>query len=219
MPSKLNLLIVGAGGFGREVHEMLWDVFAPDEYQFKGFLASDNQTLKAAGLVDVEFLGDPTEYSPAPDDRFLMAVGYMDARRSLYESITSRGGQFASFVHPKSLIASTAKIGNGAVIYPFAIVSNASVLDECIHLNYFASIGHDCKLGKYCLMAPYATLNGFVTLDSEVYVSTHGTVAPGKSVGYQSKVSANSAAMQDVPDGAIVFGVPGRQVAGVTRSS
>jgi acyl-[acyl carrier protein]--UDP-N-acetylglucosamine O-acyltransferase len=136
----------------------------------------------------------------------------MDARREIYESITNRGGTFASFVHPKALVASTARIAAGAVIYPFAIVSNASSLEECVHLNYFASVGHDCRLGKYCLMAPYATLNGFVTLADEVYVSTHGTVAPGRSVGRKSKISANSAAMRDVSDGAIVFGVPGRQV-------
>ena len=218
MHDKRDLLIVGAGGFGRELHEMLWDVFPEEKFNFKGFLATSDQSLKDAGM-DVNFLGDPMDYPPAPNDRFLMAVGYMDARRTLYESITERGGQFISFVHPKALIASTATIGNGAVIYPFAIVSNASTIGECVHLNYFASVGHDCGLGKYCLLAPYATLNGFVKLSDEVYVSTHGTVAPGRSVGHRSKISANSAAMQDVPDGAIVFGVPGRQVAGVTHFS
>lgn len=211
MSDQLSILIVGAGGFGRELHEMLWQAFSPEQYRFKGFLAHDDKSLKAAGL-NVDFYGDPQEYTPQPNDRFLMAVGYMDARRDIFETLTDRGGKFASFVHPKAVIASTADIGVGAVIYPFAIVSNASTLDECVHLNYFASVGHDCRLGKYCLMAPYATLNGFVTLADEVYVSTHGTVAPGRSVGHRAKISANSAAMQNVSDGAIVFGVPGKQV-------
>ncbi|MCA9215552.1 MAG: acetyltransferase [Planctomycetales bacterium] len=217
MSDKLNLVIVGAGGFGRELYEMLWAAFSPAKHDFKGFLAQSDQSLNDAGL-DVPFLGDPLEYNPEPDDRFLMAIGYMDARRTLYESLTSRGGTFASFVHPKALVASTAEIGPGAVIYPFAVVSNASVLDDCTHLNYYASAGHDCKIGKYCLLAPYATLNGFVTLEDGVYISTHGVVAPGKTVGRDSKVSAGSCAMQDVTNGAIVFGVPGRQVRGMTHA-
>ena len=109
------------------------------------------------------------------------------------------------------MIASTAQIGEGAVIYPFAIVSNCSNLTGFVHLNYFSSVGHDCKLGEYCLLAPYATLNGFVQLEDDVYVSTHATVAPGRTVGQHSKISANSAAMRDVPPRSFVYGVPGKQ--------
>jgi len=38
----------------------------------------------------------------------------------------------------------------------------------------------------------------------------HASVAPGKTVGAWTKVSANSACQADVPAGSIVFGVPGR---------
>jgi serine acetyltransferase len=61
-------------------------------------------------------------------------------------------------------------------------------------------------------LAPYGTLNGFVQLDDEVYISTHGTVAPGKRLGRRCKLSANSACMQDADEGMLIFGVPGRQV-------
>ena len=209
--SKRNLLIVGAGGFGRELFEMLWDVFPTEEYQFKGFLAQNDDSLKAAGLQE-PFLGDPAEYEPEPNDYFLMAIGFMDVRRTLFDAIKARGGRFLSFVHPRAYVASSATIGEGAVIYPFATVSNASVLDASVHLNYYASVGHDCNVGRHCLLAPYATLNGFVKLADEVYIATHGTVAPGKSVGPGSKISAGSTAMQDVANNTIVFGVPGRQV-------
>lgn len=110
------------------------------------------------------------------------------------ETLTSKGGQFATFVHPLARVAKTAQIGEGAVIYPFAVVSNQSELAPHVHLNYYASVGHDCRLGRYVLLAPYATLNGFVHLADEVYVSTHATfVAPGRKLGYRSKISAISA--------------------------
>lgn len=208
---KEKIIIVGAGGFGRELYDMLWDVFDQNTHEFKGFLAQDDSSLTQAGL-ELPWLGDPEEYEPSEQDRFLMAIGYMDVRRRVYETLRQRGAEFPPFIHPRSLIASTAKIGPGAVIYPFATVSNGSVLNDDVHLNYYASAGHDCQLGKHCLLAPYATLNGFVELADEVYLATHATVAPGKKIGYRSKLSSNSAAMQDVPENQIVFGVPGRQV-------
>jgi sugar O-acyltransferase (sialic acid O-acetyltransferase NeuD family) len=207
----MNLLIVGAGGFGRELYEMLWDALPRDQYTFKGFLAQDVVDLRPYG-IDAPVLADPEKYRPQSDDRLLLAIGQMDARRRVVESLQARGGQFASFIHPLARVASTARVGNGAVIYPFAVVSNNASLSPHVHLNYYASVGHDCQLGTYCLLAPYGTLNGFVQLADEVYISTHGTVAPGRRLGTRCKLSANSACMQDAADGMLIFGVPGRQV-------
>jgi sugar O-acyltransferase (sialic acid O-acetyltransferase NeuD family) len=211
MSEKLDIVILGAGGFGREMLEMLWQCFPAEQYRFKGFLAQSDASLKTAGL-SAPVLADPESYEPRQGDRFLLGIGEMKARRRTVEAITSKGGVFLSFLHPLARIASTASIGNGAVIYPFAVVSNASKLDEYVHLNYFASVGHDCQVGRYCLLAPYATLNGFVRLKDEAYISTHATVAPGRTIGCRSKLSANSAAMQDAADDVMVFGVPGKQV-------
>ena len=136
----------------------------------------------------------------------------MEVRRRVVETIEAKGGKFESFVHPKAHIASTAEIGMGAVIFPFATVSNQATIAPHVHLNYYASVGHDCRVGRHCLLAPYGTLNGFVTLEDDVYISTHGTVAPGRTMRQGSKLSANSACMQDAEPNTIVFGVPGRHV-------
>lgn len=210
--TKQNIVIVGAGGFARELHEMLWDVYSPEVYQFKGFLGQADAPLEPFGFAGSLLLDDPESYQPADDDRFLLAIGHMAVRRKIVETLAAKQGEFLSFVHPQARIASTARLGQGVVIYPFAVVSNQSHVEPFVHLNYFASVGHDCQVGEYSLLAPYATLNGFVTLEAEAYISTHATVAPGKRVGQRSKISANSACMQDAAADSIVFGVPGRQV-------
>jgi sugar O-acyltransferase (sialic acid O-acetyltransferase NeuD family) len=190
---------------------MLWQGLSRSEYRFKGFLAQEDGRLAELG-VHATILSSPEKYPPRPEDRFLLAIGQMDARRRTVDQLESRGGQFISFIHPQAHLASTAQIGVGAVVYPFSVVSNRARLESHVHLNYYASVGHDGQVGRYCLLAPYATLNGFVTLEDEVYISTHGTVAPGRRIGHRAKVSANSACMQDAPANTLIFGVPGRQV-------
>lgn len=204
---KLDLIIIGAGGFGRELHVMLMDAFSADQYQFKGFLADESNAL-AAQLGPV--VGSPRDYQPQPNDRFLLAIGYMDAREQTTKLIRERGGKFESFIHPQAYIASNATIGAGAVIYPFAVVSNAAIVADQVHLNYYASVGHDCHVGRCCLLAPYATMNGFSALGDHAYMSTHSTVVVAKRVGDRTKISANSTVQQDVPPDCFVHGVPGR---------
>jgi len=205
--AKLDLVVLGAGGFGRELHSMLGDCFSPDDYQFKGFLAeAANDLVEQIGPV----LGSPEEYQPTESDRFLLAIGNMNARERTTNAILERGGKFVSFVHPKACVASTATIGQGVVIYPFAVVSNNARLADQIHLNYYASVGHDVQVGRCSLLAPYATLNGFAVLEDHVSMSTHSTVVVGKRVGTRSKVSANSTVQQDAPPNSFIHGVPGR---------
>ena len=203
----LDLIIIGAGGFGREMHTLLGDVFTSETHRFKGFLA-DRTNPRETKLGPI--LATPEAYQPTATDRFLLAIGDMEPRHRISESLAQRGGLFVSYIHPTAFIARTATIGRGAVIYPYATVSNEAQLDDHVHLNYYASVGHNAKVGCCCLLAPYATLNGFSILEEDVYVSTHATVVVGQRVGARSKISANSAVMRDVPTDSMVFGVPGR---------
>lgn len=205
-----DIVIIGAGGFGRELHEMLWDCFHPDQYRFKGFLANNPRELEGHA-IQAPILARPHEYQPLPEDRFLLAIGNMEARRKTVDALAQRGAQFLTLIHPRAHVAKTATIGSGAVIYPFTAVMNNATIGQMAHLSIYASVGHDASVGRFSLLAPYATLNGFSVVEDEVYLSTHSTVAPERRVGYRSKVSANSAVMRDVPPKCMVHGVPGRQ--------
>ena len=61
----LDLIIIGAGGFGRELLSMLEDVFDPQHYRFKGFLAQDPDALSKFG-VQAPVLADPEIGSNGP---------------------------------------------------------------------------------------------------------------------------------------------------------
>ena len=160
--------------------------------------------------IDVGILSDDDNYKIEENDRFLFAIGNIDAKKRITKNLKERGAQFITLIHKTSVVASNAKIGEGVIICPFVTVSDSVILDDFVLMNFYSSSGHDSKLGKYSILSPYSTTNGFVVLEDEVFLGTHSTVSAYRKIGYKSKVSANSVAMYDVPSHTFVYGVPGK---------
>ena len=87
-----NVIIVGAGGFGREVFHWLQDWIAFDEnrrraFQIKGFLGLDDKELDDFDLP-VGILGYEETYSFEKNDLFVMAVGQPILKRKIANRMT-----------------------------------------------------------------------------------------------------------------------------------
>jgi sugar O-acyltransferase (sialic acid O-acetyltransferase NeuD family) len=205
-----EIVIVGAGGFGREVYLWARESFPTSAYRIKGFLAKSADELVDYSLP-VGILGDEHTYAIQPQDVFLIALGDIDVKKRVTATLQARCATFLTLIHPKAIVAPTAHIGEGTVICPFALVSDHVEIGPFAALNFYASCGHDAKVGTYSILSPYATVGGFAVLENEVYLGPHATVIHRRRVGYRSKISANSTAMSDIPPYTLVYGVPGRQ--------
>lgn len=207
--SVQRILIVGAGGFGREV--LLWarQTWAVHAHLITGFL-SDNTHVRAARDYDLPIISDPATFEPRPGDALLLAIGTPGARRKVAEDLLARGAEFISLVHPTAVVATTASIGLGSIICPGAIVSDCARLGRFTLVNYHASLAHDSFAGDFAVLSPYATLAGNATIAEEVFLGLHASVGPGVAIDPRSKVAANSCALTKVPADSLVIGVPGR---------
>ena len=205
----LNIIIVGAGGFGREVYQWTKNMLIKKDVKIKGFLDPDNKILNDYNF-DVGILGVEDTYKISKNDRFIIGIGEIELKKKVVKKIKDKGGIFLTLIHKTSIVASNVKIGEGVIICPFVTVSDSVILDDFAMLNFYSSCGHDSKIGKYSILSPYSTTNGFVTLEDEVFLGTHSTVSAYRKIGYKSKVSANSVAMYDVPSHTFVYGVPGK---------
>lgn len=206
--SVSRILIVGAGGFGREVLQWVRDAWPDRSAAVAGFLADAPPADHGEDMPPV--IDDPARYVPAPGDGFLLAVGIPDVRRRMAENLMGRGARFLTLVHPTAVVVPAAEIGAGTIICPFAVVSDNTRLGRCVLLNYHSSLGHDSSAGDFAVLSPYATLGGNAHVAEDVFLGMHASVGPGRRVGPRSKVSANSCALADAPADSLVFGAPGR---------
>jgi len=209
---RLDIVVVGAGGFGRELLGWLWDCFSPQDYRVKGFVDDDPTPVPHDG-TEFSVLGSPTDYLPYENDRFLLAIGSVSARRKVVEAMLAKNARFLTMIHPTAVIAPTAIVGTGCVLYPYTLLANAAVLGDFVFLSNYASVGHDARVGRYCNICPYGTLNGAATLEDDVFLGSHVTVGPGVTVRHNSKVSANTAVVKDLPPSNFAFGNPAKVTA------
>lgn len=205
----LNIIIIGAGGFGREVFNWARASFDPGKYMIKGFLSISASDLDGFDM-EVGILGSEDNYLVEVNDRFIFAIGDISKKKLIIDKMKGQGAQFLTMIHPSAIVADTATIGEGVVICPFATVSDRCLVNDFTMMNFYSSCGHDSQIGKYCILSPYATVNGFSILDDEVFMGTHSTVTERKKIGCQTRISANSVAMYDVPPRSFVYGVPGK---------
>jgi len=206
-----RLVIVGAGGFGREVLQWARDAWPDHAGRIAGFLSDDPRRLDGFSTA-LTILGPVASYEKTPGDYLLLGIGVAYSRRMVAERLLARGAEFATLVHPTAVVAESARIGRGSILCPGAIVSDSATLGECVLMNYHASLGHDASAGDFAVLSPYATLGGGATVGGDVFLGLHASVGPGRSVGARSKVSANSCVLSDTPADSIIYGVPGRIV-------
>jgi sugar O-acyltransferase (sialic acid O-acetyltransferase NeuD family) len=209
-----RIVIVGAGGFGREVLQWARHAWPSDAHRIAGFLSADPDKLDGHAPT-LAILGSPADFQPQPSDGLLLAIGIPGVRRLVAEDLLGRGGKFLTMIHPTAIIAESARIDPGAVICPYAIVSDSAQAGRFTLLNYHSSMAHDAVTGEYAVLSPYAALGGGATAGSDSFLGLHATLGPGASLGPRAKIAAQSALLHHAPADALAFGVPARITAGV----
>lgn len=208
-PDIRRILIVGAGGFGREVLQWARDAWPGADSLIAGFLSADPNILHSRDC-GAKVLAHPDQYDPRSGDALLLAIGIPDIRRQVAERLAARGAEFVTLIHPTAIVSSKAVIGTGTIICPGAIVSDAARIGRCVLVNYHASLAHDSSAGDFAVLSPYAALAGRAHVEEDGFLGMHASVGPGVTIGARSKVSANSCALFDVQPDSLVYGVPGR---------
>jgi len=204
-----RIIIVGAGGFGREVLQWARHAWPEHAAKIAGFVSEDHAKLDGHSTT-LPILGAPDSFEPQSGDGLLLAIGIPRVRRGVAEQFEARGGRFLTLIHPTTIVANTARIGQGTIICPYAIVSDAVRLGRYVLVNYHASLGHDASAGDFSVLSPYSGLGGHAAVETDVFLGMHVTVGPRIRVGSGGTVAANSCVLQHSPPNSMIFGVPGR---------
>lgn len=207
-----DLIIVGAGGFGREVY--CWARDANEQgrtWRVSGFL-DDNPDALSRYRMDIGVLGSLATYQMKPQDLFVCAIGKPADRRRVCEYLRRSECTMATIIHPTAIIAPGSQVDSGAIICPFALISAHAHVGADSAVYYHTSIDHDARVGMFCQISAHCDITGAARLGDEVFLGSHATVLPGVSVGDRAVVGAGAVVRHDVETGTTVVGIPAHRV-------
>lgn len=205
-----NLLIAGAGGFGREVFDMALEM---PEFRVAGFLSDVANALDDYPEIRAEagIVGTIADYNPRAGDFIVVAIGDVAGRKKVAEILRTRGANFINLIHPTAFVSNFAKIGTGVIICRGAAVSTGTAIGDFSLVNACATIGHDAELGAFSVICPHVSIGGFARIGAECFVGANASIAPRKILGRGTEISANSFVARDTQASALVIGVPGKE--------
>jgi acetyltransferase EpsM len=206
-----RVLLLGGSGHARVVADAIASL---GEASILGFVADREERASAAYPV----LGADDELpalhkAHGPFD-LMLAIGSGELRRRIVDKIAAMRLpiDYMTVVHPRANLAGAVRLGAGTFVAIGATLGVNAACGRHVLINTNASVDHDCVLGDYVSIAPNAALGGSVVVGEAAMVGIGATVIQGIRIGAGAMVAAGAVVIRDVPDGALVMGVPAREV-------
>jgi acetyltransferase-like isoleucine patch superfamily enzyme len=155
---KKRIVIVGAGGLGKEIACLINDL--PD-YELIGFY-DDGLPIGQTILGKYPVLGSAQDLIESQEELAVaIAFGNPSTRKKVWEKLQLNPKlSFPILIHPQALLMNKERItlGQGTVIFPFSILTTDIELGDNCLVHTRASVHHDVLVGSHSVIMPGARL-------------------------------------------------------------
>lgn len=172
----------------------------------------DDPEKQGRAILGVQICGSLENVLAYPGWQAIIAIGDNTVRAAVARRIPCASWTCA--IHPTAFVDCSAQIGEGTVIFAGAVVQPDSTIGRHVIINTGATVDHDCSIGDYAHLAPGVNLGGQVSIGEGAFLGVGARVIPGVHIGAWTTVGAGAVVIRDVPEHAMVAGVPAKPIRG-----
>lgn len=206
-----QLLVIGAGGLGREVAEAVraandrrpaWDLL--------GFL-DDAPGLAGTTVGAMAVLGPVDAIADYPDARVVLTVGSaanLGSRPRLAARLGLDPCRYASVVHPAAALAASTSVGPGSVVLAGVVATADVEIGAHVVLMPQVLLTHDDRVADFATFGGGVRLAGAVRVEEGAYLGAGALVREYLTVGAYALVGMGAVVTHDIPPGEVWTGCP-----------
>jgi sugar O-acyltransferase (sialic acid O-acetyltransferase NeuD family) len=209
-----ELVILGAGGFGREAAFILSEINKQsNRYEILGFIDNDPY-LQGKMINNYPVVGNDTwlfNY-PAPIN-VVICIGNSNARKKVVDKFSEK----SNIIFP-NIIANDVKYSGSVVMGKGCIICFSSILTVDISLGDFvlimnnSVIGHDSFLDDFVTVYPSVTISGNVSVGKYSEIGVGAKIIQQISIGENAIIGAGAVVVKDIPANCTAVGVPAKPI-------
>lgn len=208
----MDLIIVGAGGMGREVYSWLsQEIKGKKDHKIKGFIDDNPHSLDGYNYP-VKVIGTIADYWPNPEEKLVLSILNPAVKKRITKFLSQRGAKFYKLIHPSTILGFNVKIGKGCIISPNCILTNDIKIGDFVFINTNSTIGHDAVIGNFTSINGNVDITGNIKIGSECLFGVGAKVIPGRKIGDGVVVGAGSVVITNVGSNVSIFGNPAKKI-------
>ena len=206
----MKSVIIGAGKYGEVYLSYLKD----SGVDVVGFLDDDPK------VADKQFGGlpvlGPISILPTLKDRYGITAVYCPLgnnklRVKFLREAESLGYETPSYIHPSVIISPNVEIGNGVYILLGTQIMPYTKIENFVMISMNVSIAHHNVLKTGTFLSTGCNFGASIVAEENSYCGIGSTIMTGlHRIGKDCLIGAGAVVIKDVPDGAVMAGVPAK---------
>ena len=210
-----EIIIYGAGGFGREIACLLNLINEKKpEWKLVGFLDDDESLWGSVNKYGSVLGGADWLNQHDTPLAVAIAVGSPKAVTAILAKIHNAKVSYPNLYAPTVtfLDKESLEIGQGNIFCSNCLISCNVKIGNFNLFNGFIPIGHDTVIGDCNVVMPSCNISGGVVLGNGNFLGVQSVILQYIKIGNDTRIGANSVIMRKTQDGYLYFGNPAVQV-------
>lgn len=213
MRRRRGLILVGAGGLGRETVELVHAINAVRHtWDLLGFL-DDSPLLQGTRIGGLPVLGPVESIRRWPGISVAVCAASpssVGSRRQIVERLDLPDEAFATLIHPTVSLPRSAEVDRGSILLANVVMTADVRVGAHVVMMPHSVMTHDDVVNDFAILGARVALAGSVEIGGEAYVGAGALVREHGTIGARAVVGMGSVVVGSVPDDETWAGVPAR---------